>query len=122
MDDKNKYEPTLETNHVRPNVEEYEYAVYDSHSYHQHYDNNIIPIVLVMKYQEGFEWNEEVFFSSYRQQQCKRHKSKFRKAREEKIRQACIANNTGGSSNSRNRDQDRVMEIELSAHDKDILP
>ncbi|CAO3618369.1 unnamed protein product [Cunninghamella blakesleeana] len=103
--------------HPRPNIEDYEYTVCDSTQYSGH---SSLPIVLVMKYQEGFEWNEI-------QAQCKRHKSKFRKEREELIRQAC--SNTGNTSNSgdgknssHQRYQDRVMEIELSAKDKDILP
>ncbi|KAI8089949.1 uncharacterized protein BX664DRAFT_334294 [Halteromyces radiatus] len=103
--------------HHRPTSisEDYEYAVYQpeqtiyGHSLHS-------PVTVVMRCHEGFEWNEALFVSEYRQGRGRRHKSRTRTSMEARIQHEITI-----TSSSKPKD-DRVLTLELTSSDKDILP
>ncbi|SAM04858.1 hypothetical protein [Absidia glauca] len=88
---------------------DYEYLVYQPQR--NHYTDIESPVTVVMKAHEGFVWNQDLFVSEHRL--GKPYKSISRKAYQAKIQQACHSHRGG---------DDRVMDLELSTSDIDILP
>lgn len=90
---------------------DYEYLVYQP--LRNHYTDIESPVTVVMKAHEGFVWNQELFVSEQRHGLGKPYKSISRKAYQAKIQQACHPHRC---------DDERVMDLELSTSDIDILP